>query len=66
MTVERVPLDWLRDRLGHVTVVDLRPNEVYARSHVKIPGAMHVDPDSIRSGGLECVPPGRPVVTYCT
>lgn len=66
MTVERVPLDWLRDRLGQVTVVDLRPNAVYERSRVQIPGAIHVDPESIHSGGLEAVPPGRPIVTYCS
>jgi hypothetical protein len=48
---------------GEVTVIDVRDQGSYFRSH--IPGAMHIPLASIESQ-LSAIPRGKPIVTYCT
>jgi rhodanese-related sulfurtransferase len=62
---KRIQPDELKELIDHgtVTVLDMRRD--WDESDLKIPGAIHVDPDAYMeyAGSL---PQGRPVVTYCT
>jgi rhodanese-related sulfurtransferase len=52
---------------GHVTIVDARPPEAYARAH--IPGAISLPHDEAEALlGIQTlpIPPGDLVVTYCS
>ncbi|MBZ5543087.1 MAG: VTT domain-containing protein [Acidobacteriia bacterium] len=48
-----------------VIVVDLRTDLTYRTDGLKIPGAIHIPPGELPARFGE-IPPGRPVVMYCT
>lgn len=48
-----------------VVIVDLRSNLSYQTEGTKIPGAIHIPPKEFEARYKE-IPPGRPVVMYCT
>lgn len=56
----------LHEKLGtdEVVLVDVRRGS-YAESEAKLPGAVRVDPESVEDG-IEGLPRGSEIVTYCT
>jgi membrane protein DedA with SNARE-associated domain len=52
-------------RGDNVVIVDLRSNLSYQTEGTKIPGAIHIPPREFEARYKE-IPPGRPVVMYCT
>jgi membrane protein DedA with SNARE-associated domain len=56
--------EWL-DRGEDVVIVDLRSDFGYQADGVKVAGAIHIPPGEFMSRYHE-IPPGRPVVMYCT
>jgi membrane protein DedA with SNARE-associated domain len=64
----RISAPELKDLLAQgdpVVVVDLRSDLTYQTDGLKIPGAIHIPPGEFRARFGE-IPPGRPVVMYCT
>ncbi len=64
----RITPQTLRDRLHRgeeIAVVDLRSGLRYEAESRKIPGALHIPPGEFE-GRYKEIPPGRPVVMYCT
>ena len=55
----------LLDRGDEIAIVDLRSDLSYREEGAKIPGAIHIPPNQFEARYKE-IPPGRPVVMYCT
>ncbi len=55
----------LLDRGESVVIVDLRSEFGYQADGVKIAGAIHIPPGEFKTRFRE-IPPGRPVIMYCT
>jgi len=55
----------LIDTGGDIVIVDLRSEFSYETEGVKIPGAIHIPPRQFEARYKD-IPPGKPVVMYCT
>ena len=62
-SVPRVPTTELAQKLGSVTVIDVRDADSYIAGHVA--GAMHI-PLQYLPGEVPYLPKDKPIVTYCT
>jgi 3-mercaptopyruvate sulfurtransferase SseA len=60
---DRVAVKELQQRLGTVTLIDVRDADSYIAGH--IPGAIHI-PLSYIEGEVRYLPRDKPIVTYCT
>ena len=58
-------LKGLLERGEHVAIIDLRSGLAYRVEAVKIPGSLHIPPEEFEARYRE-IPPGRPIVMYCT
>ena len=64
----RVTVDEVRERIRRgeqFTFVDTRNPKAWGESDQKLPGAIRIPADDL-SGNLAAIPPGRPLVIYCT
>lgn len=64
----RISAEDLKKRLEQgeeIVVVDLRSDLTYESDATKIPGAIHIPPGEFEARYKE-IPPGRPIVMYCT
>src|SRR6516164_2464790 len=67
LRIARITPEELKQRLDageDVTVIDLRHSVEFGADNVKVPGAIHVDPEDIEQRHLE-VPRDRDIVLYC-
>jgi membrane protein DedA with SNARE-associated domain len=55
----------LIDKGSEIVIVDLRSDFGYETDAVKIPGAIHIPPHQFEAR-YQDIPPGKPVVMYCT
>ena len=62
-SVPRIPTSELEQKLGAVTVIDVRDADSYIAGHVA--GAMHI-PLQYLAGEVPYLPKDKPIVTYCT
>jgi len=62
-SVPRTPTSELAQKLGAVTVIDVRDADSYIAGHVA--GAMHI-PLQYLPGEVPYLPKDKPIVTYCT
>lgn len=53
------------DRGDPLVFIDARNEQEWGRSAVKLPGAIRMAADAVDQH-LREIPPGRPVITYCT
>jgi membrane protein DedA with SNARE-associated domain len=68
LRIARITPEELKQRLDageDVTVIDLRHSVEFGADNVKVPGAIHVDPEDIEQRHLE-IPRDRDIVLYCT
>jgi rhodanese-related sulfurtransferase len=66
--VQRITAEDVKARLARgepVVFLDSRNPKAWAESDVKVPGAIRVEADHVRSH-LSEIPRGRPIVAYCT
>ena len=67
--IARISREDLRRRIagGDAYVLDVRTDESWASSHVRVPGAHRVRPDQEElEKSLSVLPRGKMIVTYCT
>ena len=62
-SVPRIPTSLLAQKLGTVTVIDVRDADSYIAGHVA--GARHI-PLNYLPGEVPYLPKDKPIVTYCT
>lgn len=62
-SVPRIPATELAQKLGSVTVIDVRDADAYIAGHVA--GAKHI-PLQYLPGEVSYLPKDKPIVTYCT
>lgn len=68
LRIARITPEELKQKLDaneHVVVVDLRHSVEFDSDNVKLPGAMHLDPEEIENRHQE-IPRDRDIVLYCT
>jgi len=64
-SVPRIAVEDLREKMktNSVTIVDVRPDDAYATSHIE--GALSI-PFARVEGEMSLLPKNKPIVSYCT
>lgn len=70
MPAPRISVEEMKKRLEteDITILDVRQDEPYAESSIKIKGSIRIDPnsDAAIQSFINLAVKNRPIITYCT